>query len=255
MRCDSGWRSISQDGHTKERATGQQGEVIPMAGESGIMHIELEGLEEVLSGLNQTKPNVAKAVNATCKDFKSRGPGWVTKAVTQVYTIKSGEVKDAIVGKHNIGHVNLGGVTLDDIYIEYRGRVLTYSHFKFTPREPGVKLLKKRVLIPGQRTTSDRPYVWTYAHKNQKVTVTVRKGHKKVLKGKYLTTPFIADMPKSPVMPFQRTAQKNQKVKSIRSVSIPQMITNDKVAKDISERIDKELGKRLQHHLDRYSSK
>lgn len=226
-----------------------------MAGESGIMHIELEGLEEVLSGLNQTKPNVAKAVNATCKDFKTRGPGWVTKAVTQVYNIKSGEVKDAIAGKHNIGRVNLGGVTLDDIYIEYRGRVLTFSHFKFTPKTSGVKLLKKRILIPGQRTTSDRPYVWTYVHKNQKVTVTVRKGHKEVLKGKYLTTPFIASMNGPPVMPFQRTAQKNQTVKSMRSVSIPQMITNDKVAEDISERIDKELGKRLQHHLDRYSSK
>lgn len=217
--------------------------------------MNVENLSEVLAGLDQTKPNVAKAVNSTCKDFKSRAPGWISKAVTQQYTIKAGDVKEALKAKHNCGTTVLGGVTLDDIRLEYRGRVLTFSHFKFTPKGGGVKLKKKRVLIPGQRTTSDSPVVWAYEHKTQKVTVTVKKGHKEVLKGKYLTTPFVASMGSSPVMPFQRTAQKRQEVKSMRSVSVPQMITNDKVAKDINDRIDTELGKRLQHHLDRYSAK
>ena len=251
MRCDSGWRSISQDGHTKERATGQQGEDDTMAD----IGVNFENLGEVLAGLDGKKADVAKAVNSTCKDFKSRAPAWISKAVTQQYTIKSGEVKDSLKAKHNCGTTVLGGITLDDIRLEYRGRVLTFTHFKFTPKNPGTKLLKKRTLIPGQRTTSESPVVWAYQHRTQKVTVTVKKGHKEILKGKYLTTPFIASMNGSPVMPFQRTAQKRQEVKSMRSVSIPQMITNDKVAKDIDERINVELGKRLQHHLDRYSSK
>ena len=217
--------------------------------------MNIQNLGEVLAGLDQTKGYVAKAVNSTCKDFKSRAPGWINKAVTQEYTIKAGDVKGALKAKHNCGTTVLGGVTLDDIRLEYRGRVLTFSHFKFTPKGGGVKLKKKRVLIPGQRTTSDSPVVWAYAHKNQNVKVEVKKGHKTTLKGKWMSTPFVASMGSSPVMPFQRTAQKRQEVKSMRSVSVPQMITNDKVAKDINDRIDTELGKRLQHHLDRYSAK
>ena len=218
--------------------------------------VNFENLGEVLAGLDGKKADVAKAVNSTCKDFKSRAPAWISKAVTQQYTIKSGEVKDSLKAKHNCGTTVLGGITLDDIRLEYRGKLLTFSHFKFTPREPRVKLLKKRVLIPGQRTSSDSPVVWAHVHKQQNVSVTVKKGRKQKLSGKYLTNPFIAEMGKTPVvMPFQRTAQKRQEVKSMRSVSIPQMITNDKVAKDIDERINVELGKRLQHHLDRYSSK
>lgn len=217
--------------------------------------VKVEGLEDILTGLDKRKEYVAKAVNSTCKEFKSRAPGWINKAVIQEYAIKAGDVKDALKAKHNCGTTSLGGVTLDDIRLEYRGKLLTFSHFKFTPREPGVKLLKKRVLIPGQRTSSDSPVVWAHVHKQQNVSVTVKKGRKQKLSGKWLTNPFVAEMGKSPVMPFQRTAQKNQTVKSMRSVSIPQMISNEKVAADINNRIDTELGKRLQHHLDRYSNK
>ena len=217
--------------------------------------VKVEGLEDILTGLDKRKEYVAKAVNSTCKEFKSRAPGWINKVVPHQYVIKSGEVKDSLKAKYNCGTTVLGGITLDDIRLEYRGRVLTFAHFKFTPKNPDINLRKKRTLIPGQRTTSESPVVWAYQHRTQKVTVTVKRGHKEILKGKYLTTPFIASMNGSPVMPFQRTAQKNQTVKSMRSVSIPQMITNDKVAKEINERIDKQLGRRLQHHLDRYSSK
>lgn len=217
------------------------------------MEVKVDGLEDVLSGLDKRKEYVAKAVNSTCKDFKSRAPGWINKAVTQEYTIKAGDVKGALTSKRTIGTVSLGGVTLDDIYLEYSGRILTFSHFKFTPKKPDVKLLKKRMLIPGAKTSSDSPVVWAYAHKNQNVKVEVKKGHKKTLKGKWMSTPFVASMKGSPAMPFQRSAQKRQDVKALRTISIPQMITNDKVAADINKRIDTELGKRLQHHLDRYS--
>lgn len=217
--------------------------------------VKVEGLEDILTGLDKRKEYVAKAVNSTCKEFKSRAPGWINRAVAHHYTIKEKEVKDSLKAKHNCGTTVLGGITLDDIRLEYRGRVLTFAHFKFTPKDPGINLRKKRTLIPGQRTTSESPVVWAYQHKARKVMVTVKRGHKEILKGKYLTTPFIASMNGSPVMPFQRTAQKNQTVKSMRSVSIPQMITNDKVAEDINGRIDRQLGKRLQHHLDRYSNK
>lgn len=218
------------------------------------LDVEVQNLEEVLSGLNKRKEYAAKAVNSTCKDFKSRAPGWINKAVTQKYTIKSGEVKGALKGAHNVGTTVLGGVKLDDIRLEYSGRILTFSHFRFTPKKPaGVS--KKRGLIPGQYTTAGRPVVYASLLKKTNAKVTVKKGQTKVLKGRYSPTPFIASMRGSPMMPFQRRTAERSSVVSMRSVSIPQMITNEEVSQDINERISEGLGKRLQHHLDRYSNK
>lgn len=217
------------------------------------MSIDVKNLEEVLAGLDKRKEYVAKAVNSTCRDFKSRGPGWISKAVTQEYTIKASEVKGALKGSHNVGMVSLGGVKLDDIRLEYSGRVLTLSHFRYTPKTEA-SLGKKRGLIPGQYTANGRPVVWAFQRKKKAIKVEVHKGDKRTLTGRYKTTPFIASMNGSPSMPFQRRSETRTDVESFRSVSIPQMITNDKVAEDINERISDGLAKRLEHHLARYSN-
>ena len=217
------------------------------------MNVEVQNLEEILSGLNKRKEYVAKAVNSTCRDFKSRGPGWISKAVTQEYTIKASEVKGALKGSHNVGVISLGGVRLDDIRLEYSGRVLTLSHFRYTPKAPAT-LGKKRGLIPGQATANGQPVVWAYQRKKKAIKVEVHKGDKKILGGRYDTTPFIASMKGSPSMPFQRRSDTRTDVESFRSVSVPQMITNEKVTKDINDRINDGLSKRLQHHLERYSN-
>lgn len=215
--------------------------------------VEVKNLAEVLAGLDKRKEYVAKAVNSTCRDFKSRGPGWISKAVTSEYTIKASEVKGALTGKHNVGHVSLGGVTLDDIRLEYRGRLLTFAHFRFTPKSRP-SLAKKRGLIPGQYTSSSSPVVLARIPKRKAVKVEVHKGQKKTLSGRYEPSPFVASMNGSPTLPFQRRSQARTDIESIRSVSIPQMITNEKVAEDISTRISDGLAKRLEHHLKRYSN-
>lgn len=220
---------------------------------AGSVNVEVKNLEEVLSGLDRRKEYVAKAVNSTCRDFKSRGPGWVSKAVTAEYTIKASEVKGALTGKHNVGHISLGGVTLDDIRLEYTGRLLTFSHFRFTPKRPPA-LSKKRSLIPGQYTYNGRPVVWARIPRKKAINVEVHKGQKKPLAGRYEPTPFVASMNGSPTLPFQRRSKARTDIVSMRTVSIPQMITNEKVAEDISTRISEGLGTRLTHHLKRYSN-
>ena len=217
------------------------------------MDVKIENLEEVLAGLDKRKEYVAKAVNSTCKDFKSRGPGWISKAVTAEYTIKASEVKGALQGSHNVGTVVLGGVKLDDIRLEYSGRVLTVTHFKYTPKKEAA-LGKKRGLIPGQYTANGRPVVWAFQRKKKAIKVEIHKGQKVDLHGRYDTTPFITSMKGSPEMPFQRKGEARTDVVSMRTVSIPQMITNEKVAEDINDRISDGLAKRLQHHLERYSN-
>lgn len=218
------------------------------------LDVKVENLEEILKGLDKQKEYVAKAVNSTCRDFKSRGPGWVSKAVTQEYAVKASEVKDAFSGAHNIGHLKLGSVGLDNIKLEYSGRSLSFAHFKYTPKKPA-PLSNKKGVIPGKFTSSKRPMVYAFQVKKKPIKVEIHKGQKHILKGDYSTTPFIASMNGSPMMPFQRRSAKRTDVEAPQSTSVPQMITNEKVSKDISERIDTELSKRLEHHLERYSSK
>lgn len=225
--------------------------------ESGTLDIKVKNLDEVMKGLDKNKEYVAKAVNATCRDFKSRGKAWVSKSVTQEYAVKASEVKEAFSGVHNIGHLKLGGVGLDNIKLEYSGRPLTFAHFKYTPKKPA-PLSNKKGVIPGQFTSSKRPMVYAFQTKKKPIKVEILKGQKHILKGDYSTTPFIASMNGSPMMPFQRRSndpKKRTDVEAPQSTSVPQMITNEKVSKDISERIDTELSKRLEHHLERYSSK
>ena len=217
------------------------------------MEIRMDNLEDVLSGLDKRKEYVARAVNSTCKEFKSRAPGWISKAVTNEYTIKSGEVRGALTGKRSVGSITLGGITLEDVRLEYTGRVLTFSHFRYNPKKPPT-LAKKKAMIPGQYTTSGRPVVWASVRRSKAITVEVHKGQKKKLSGKYATTPFITSMRGSPMMPFQRRSSERTDAVSLRSVSVPQMITNEKVAEDISNKINDGLAKRLEHHLQRYSN-
>ena len=50
-------------------------------------------------------------------------------------------------------------------------------------------------------------------------------------------------------IPFQRKSTNRTDVHPIKTVSLPQMITNEKVASNIYNVIDEKLGKRLEHHL------
>ena len=215
------------------------------------LNVKVENLEEVLKGLDQTKGNAAKAVNATCRDFKSRGPGWVSKAVAQEYTIKASEVKGAFNGAKSIGHLKLGGVSLDNIELEYSGRTLTLSHFRYTPKKPPA-FSGKKMLIPAQSSPVGHP-IWVMARRAKVIKVEIHKGHKAELIGDYGTTPFIATMG-GQTMPFQRRTKDRSSAESIRRTAIPEMITNKKVSEQISKNIDEGLSKRLEHHLERYSN-
>ena len=52
-------------------------------------------------------------------------------------------------------------------------------------------------------------------------------------------------------LPFQRQGDARYPIDVIRTVSIPQMITNDKVKEEIQQKVDREALERLRHNADR----
>lgn len=183
-----------------------------------------------LKGLNK---DVNKAVSRTIADCKTRGPAQVTKAVTAVYGIKSGEVTTA--GKaakgeaKTIGSIKVSGVNVDSIQLIYKGRLLTPTHFSMTPKN---------------RPEGGKKYT---------VKSAIYKGQKKALGSSVFLAP--SGSAGTTEIPFKRTTEKRHPIEAIKTVSIPQMITNENVAVDIQSRMDELLTTRLKHNTERIASK
>lgn len=207
--------------------------------------IELKDYKQIMSDLGKLEKSARKVVDATTKDFKSRGPGWISQEVTKEYRIKKAEVSKS----SSAGTVKpkLQG---DTISIAYKGRVLTPLHFLLTPKAAkGFKNSKTLVNADNLNIAGGRTPPTAYARtpRKYKVSVTIKKGSKKQLLGKNDNPVFIG--PNG--LPFQRTGD-GRKIDVIRTVSLPQMVGNEEVQENISKTIDEKLGKRFEHHMKRF---
>ena len=82
---------------------------------------------------------------------------------------------------------------------------------------------------------------------------TVRAAIKKSQKKKMPTGTFLAPAAGAGTteIAFKRETKKRLPVEAIKTVAIPQMITNEKVADEISTMLDELLQKRVDHYLER----
>lgn len=195
------------------------------------VEMNIPKLNDVIDQLNKQNGEIQKALDRTTKDCKNRAPAQITKAVTAVYAIKSGEVaaagKSAKLGAKTIGEIKIKSGHVSSIQLTYSGRRLTPLHFSMVPKLKPV------------------------GKKKYTVKSTIFKGQKKVLKGKYNTPIFLAPQRQGVVLPFQRIEKdKRMPIYAIHTVGIPQMIDNEIVAEDIHARIEELFIKRLQHHVD-----
>lgn len=190
---------------------------------SGV-EIVIQNIKELQAGLEAKEAQLIKAVNATTNDFRSRGPGWISQEVSKVYTIKKKDVTQSRKEARVSGKIKIAGVTLNNVKIEYRGSLLTPVHFKMSP--------KKRPNKNGYR-----------------IAVEIKKGSKTRLPRNV----FLADNKGGTQIPFQREGSGRYPIRSVKSVSVPQMITNKDTSDAIRNRINKELIKRLEHNVQRYN--
>lgn len=196
-------------------------------------NISMPNLGKVVGSLKALNKDVDKAITRTISDCKQRAPAQVTKAVTAVYGIKSSEVteagKGAKRGAKTVGSIKVKGVSVDNVQLVYKGRLLTPVHFSMTPKK---------------RPDNGKKY---------KVKAGIFKGAKKVLgSGVFLAPSGAAGTTQ---IPFKRAGKKRLPIEAIRTVSIPQMITNEKVSADITARMEELLQTRLKHNTERLASK
>lgn len=217
-------------------------------GSSGSVNIGLQKFTELREQIKDKEKAAEKAVQKTVKEFKSRGPAWVSAAVVEHYAIKKAEVKDTMTGAKKAGSVKISGTLVDNITLEYRGRLLTPTHFKMKPTKIPVKRAKDFKRVPGAGVGeggSDVAMVKPPAPYN--ITAEIKKGKRVTLS----SSAFLGTNKGTGLIPFQRKGEGRTPVESIKTVSVPQMITNPEVAEQIRANIDEGLAKRLEHHLQR----
>lgn len=186
------------------------------------------------------------AIERTVSDFATRAPAWVSKGIREHYGVDASAIKDAAKkprrGKTTI---NVAGITVDGVTLEYKGRTLTPVHFKMSPKKQPETQQKKPIRIPGQAIAGGPTVAMIRPPKAYKVKATI-------IKGKRVSLPsgtFIASA-NGATLPFQRTGEGRTPIEAVRTLSVPQMI-DGRARETIEQTINEKLGDRFQHNMER----
>ena len=157
-----------------------------------------------------------------------------------------------MTGAKKIGSIKVSGIAVDNIGLEYKGRLLTPIHFKMKPKKPKAAREKEKRLIPGENVEGFPGEVAPVNPiKAYQISMEVHKGKAKNLP----TSAFLGSNKGDGYIPFQRTGDSRTPITSIKSTSIPQMITSEKVAEEIQKRIEEGMVARLNHHAEQAMKK
>lgn len=221
---------------------------------SNFCKIGIKNYKALTKRVDRMRKAPEKVQNGIVGEFKKRAPAWIANEVVKVYNIKKAEIKPSQGGKRAVGSVSVKGKTIGTVSLVYRGRLLTHTHFGMTPKAPpsGGYTLKAQVL-KGKKKTLGKVKKLTKKQRKQLAKNFRNEGERK--------------SPKSPIMlmgtgskkeggtnfiPFQRVSPNRKNIEAIKTVSMPQMVSNKTVSEGISAEINKKIGKRLDHYMDRY---
>lgn len=196
--------------------------------------------KKLLSGINKINnftADINEVFDLTMKDMIKRAPGPMATAITNHYGIKKSEVrykKDFNHGKKKIGSIYVRGEDISSIEFKFSGRVLTPLHFGMTPKE---RPQKKKYKI----------YAKIKKKKKAFETVPTQDPNNGI---------FLAPASKSStIIPWFRYSADKKDIKPIKTLSLPQMVDNKGVRREINEKVADLMHKRFDHHLARFIKK
>lgn len=223
--------------------------------------------KQIINAMKGMEKASKKAIKATQSDFRSKMPGWIAQEVSEEYNVGS-----KVTNLKKLGTLN---ATNDRIY--FGGRPRTPRNFAMSPKKPaGFKKLgkkqRKKARIPGENIDfRGKPHTsgnaggtfatLTRVRKPYEITVQIKRGGPKTLKGQYNTPWFLAPAKNSGVMiPFQRVPGKKPGergyLQAASTVSLPQMVSSDgkNLKPEIANVVWPKLDDRLQYHMQRFGA-
>lgn len=157
------------------------------------------------------------ALQRTIKEMKTRAAPKIKKSIQNHYGVDTATINKArSKAKTGKAKVKVSGFVVDSISLPYQGELPTLRHFSMNPKRP-----------------SKTPY---------QITATIKDGKTSTFKSAFL------QRPDNTYLPFQRTGKDRYPIEVIRSVSVPQMITNE-AREEIEENVSELAATRLEHHV------
>ena len=149
--------------------------------------------------------------------------------------------------------IKVAGRTVDTVRIIYKGRVLTPVRFGMTPKTPRASYTLKTEITKGGKKTLGKVKKLTKKQRQNIGRNFTRQGQRSSNKSPVmLMSTGNAHAGGTNFIPFQRVSHRRNDLKAIKTLSVPQMVSNPQVEKNIYSKISKELGKRFEHYTERY---
>ncbi|HEX3027648.1 MAG TPA: hypothetical protein VHR42_10570 [Clostridia bacterium] len=209
---------------------------------NNVLYANTKQLDKVADLLKNYPEEATKIMNRVLVRSESAVKSAVKKEIPKVYAITSPKINDALNGKKRKIKTIMGAAGEGSISIEVLGRPLTLSQFRATPKSPPEKTKS------GKR----RKFHVRAMFLKEKGMLPVGPVHGK--DGKLKSVFLMPTTSGSEQYLFAyRTGIKNgqkEKLKVVRSVSVPQMVMNEKVGPAIIDKVNQTVFDRLTHELD-----
>lgn len=213
---------------------------------SGSFSVSLSGSDAIVRKLQKLRDGGEAAIKRTVSDFTNRGPGWVSKGIREHYGVDTATIKEAAQRpKRGRTSIRVAGVSVDGASLEYKGRTLTPTHFKMSPKARPTAQQNKPLRIPGQLIGNGSPVAMVRPPKRYTVKATIIKGQRAAMSSDTFLTAGNGGV----VLPYQRTGDGRTPIEAVRTLSVPQMI-DGRARETIEQLIDTKLGERFNHHIE-----
>ena len=213
----------------------------------GGVKIAMTNYQQQIKAIQSVQGRAEKVINRVMSDVRPRAPGGVASEVVTVDGIKKSEITPAKTGsgKKSAGSIRVKGDTVQTLQIVYKGRLLTPTHFRMTPKEPRDSYTLKAMILKREDKT--------VLGKKKKLTKKQRANI-----GRNFQRQGTQNSPNSPIMlmrtgstyiPFQRKKQARNSVEAIKTISMPQMVSSERTREGIDQAISEGINKRMAQHL------
>ena len=212
---------------------------------SGSFTVTCSGAEDIVKRLNKLENGGQTAIKKTVNDFMSRAPAWVSKGIREHYGVDTAAINEAKQQpRRGQSSIQVAGVQVDSASLIYKGRTLTPTHFKMSPKSRPSAQQKKPIRIPGQLIAGAGDVAMVRPPAPYQITAQIIKGQRARLPDN-----TFMGAGKVPAIPFQKTGRGRSPIEAVRTLSVPQMI-DGKARQTIETTISEKLGERFNHYID-----
>lgn len=186
-----------------------------------LISFDLKSLNNLVIGLNGFEREMPNAAYSAVKRTLSHVRTSIGRLVPQEYQIKTTDVKNAVSNPN----VQRGQITKASLLV--KGRTLSFAHFKFTPR---MSKTKRKV----------------------KVKIKRQDGYKPVETNPlpFVASTGAASADKIQNNVFRRLGKERLPIVVLRTLSVPQMVGNEKIAEQIQQIATEKLDERITHEIE-----